>query len=87
MFAFVTDRMSTVSMPYAGGDHNLDLNLGISPPASNSPKEIDSLGHLQFHSGSHDHHNGRRSMVRFLFKYFNFWVLLCCFLSQISMLV
>lgn len=46
-----------------GSDHNLDLNLGISPPLSNGPKEIDGLGHLQFHSGSHDAHNGRRSMM------------------------
>ena len=59
-------------MPNAGSDHNLDLNLGISPPFSNSPKETDSLGHLQFHSGSHDAHNGRRLMVSFLFKYLNF---------------
>lgn len=58
-------HVSIVSMPNAGSDHNLDLNLGISPPLSNGPKEIDGLGHLQFHSGSHDAHNGRRSMVSF----------------------
>ncbi|ONI00480.1 hypothetical protein PRUPE_6G091100 [Prunus persica] len=41
------------------GDHNLDLNLGISPPSfGNCQKEVE--GHLQFHSGPYDGHNGKR---------------------------
>lgn len=45
--------------PDADGDHNLDLNLGISPPSfGNCQKEVE--GHLQFHSGPYDGHNGKR---------------------------
>ncbi|XP_037495169.1 ethylene-responsive transcription factor RAP2-7 isoform X2 [Jatropha curcas] len=35
-----------------GSEHNLDLNLGISPALGNGPKENE--GHLQFHFGPFD---------------------------------
>ncbi|XWS53228.1 hypothetical protein CRYUN_Cryun11dG0139800 [Craigia yunnanensis] len=40
-----------------GNTHNLDLNLGISPPVGNGPKENE--GHLHFHSGPYDMHGGK----------------------------
>ncbi|OMO67560.1 hypothetical protein CCACVL1_20452 [Corchorus capsularis] len=40
-----------------GNTHNLDLNLGISPPVGNGPKE--SEGCLHFHSGPYDIHSGK----------------------------
>ncbi|XWS74231.1 hypothetical protein CRYUN_Cryun02cG0198000 [Craigia yunnanensis] len=40
-----------------GNSHNLDLNLGISPPVGNGPKENE--GRLHFHSGSYDMHGGK----------------------------
>ncbi len=48
----------------AGGNHNLDLNLGISPPAlGNGSKENE--GCLQFQSGPYNMHSGRSSRVNF----------------------
>ncbi|XP_062171886.1 ethylene-responsive transcription factor RAP2-7 isoform X3 [Alnus glutinosa] len=41
-----------------GGNHNLDLNLGISPPLGNSSKDQNEAC-LQFHSGSCSVHSGR----------------------------
>lgn len=47
-----------------GGNHNLDLNLGISPPSpGNGSKENE--GCLQFHSGTYDAHSQRTSKVKF----------------------
>ncbi|KAK9279665.1 hypothetical protein L1049_013345 [Liquidambar formosana] len=47
-----------------GGDYNLDLHLGISPPSlGNGPKENNSLGVLQYNSGPYDVHSGRRSRM------------------------
>ncbi|XVE79701.1 hypothetical protein DITRI_Ditri14bG0078900 [Diplodiscus trichospermus] len=40
-----------------GNTHNLDLNLGISPPVGNSLKE--NKGLLHFNSGSYDMHGGK----------------------------
>ncbi|XP_022755683.1 ethylene-responsive transcription factor RAP2-7-like isoform X2 [Durio zibethinus] len=40
-----------------GNSHNLDLNLGISPPVGNGPKENE--GCLHFHSGLYDMHGGK----------------------------
>ncbi|KAG4206921.1 hypothetical protein ERO13_A03G035500v2 [Gossypium hirsutum] len=34
-----------------GNGHNLDLNLGISPPVSDGPKEKENAGHLQMNNG------------------------------------
>ncbi|KAF5447079.1 hypothetical protein F2P56_032658 [Juglans regia] len=46
----------------AGGNHNLDLNLGISPPSpGNGSKENE--GCLQFHSGTYDAHSQRTSKM------------------------
>ncbi|XP_040994137.1 ethylene-responsive transcription factor RAP2-7-like isoform X1 [Juglans microcarpa x Juglans regia] len=46
-----------------GGDHNLDLNLGMSPPSlGNGSKEIE--GCLQFHSGTYDMHSERSSRMK-----------------------
>lgn len=43
---------------YAGGNHNLDLNLGISPPSfGNGQKENE--GRIQFRPGPYDVH-GRK---------------------------
>ncbi|XP_024157287.1 ethylene-responsive transcription factor RAP2-7 isoform X1 [Rosa chinensis] len=40
------------------GNHNLDLNLGISPPSfGNGQKQGE--GHLQFHSGPYEEQNGK----------------------------
>lgn len=36
----------------AGSEHNLDLNLGISPSLDDGPRENE--GHLQFHLGPYD---------------------------------
>ncbi|KAM3739578.1 hypothetical protein ACB098_08G033500 [Castanea mollissima] len=45
-----------------GGNHNLDLNLGISPPSlGNGSKENE--GCLQFHSDSYNMQNGRGSRM------------------------
>uniref|UniRef100_A0A2N9IT54 AP2/ERF domain-containing protein n=1 Tax=Fagus sylvatica TaxID=28930 RepID=A0A2N9IT54_FAGSY len=45
-----------------GGNHNLDLNLGISPPAlGNGSKENE--GCLQFQSGPYNMHSGRSSRM------------------------
>ncbi|KAK6271878.1 hypothetical protein POUND7_008961 [Theobroma cacao] len=46
---------------YAGNDHNLDLNLGISPPVGNGPKENE--GHLHFHTGPYDVHGAKSLRV------------------------
>ncbi|GLU11736.1 hypothetical protein SLE2022_284600 [Rubroshorea leprosula] len=40
-----------------GNNHDLDLNLGISPPVRSGPKENE--GHLQFHSRPYDVEGGR----------------------------
>lgn len=49
----------------AGANHNLDLNLGISPPSlGNGSKEEE--GCLQLHSGAYDGHSGRSFRVRFV---------------------
>ncbi|KAG2670285.1 hypothetical protein I3843_14G077100 [Carya illinoinensis] len=46
-----------------GGDHNLDLNLGMSPPSlGNGSKKIE--GCLQFHSGTYDMHSERSSGMK-----------------------
>ena len=47
----------------AGGNHNLDLNLGISPPLGIGSKENE--GGLQFHSDSYNVQNARGSRVNF----------------------
>ncbi|XVF68634.1 hypothetical protein PTKIN_Ptkin11bG0017100 [Pterospermum kingtungense] len=44
-----------------GNTHNLDLNLGISPPVGNGPKENE--GHLHLHSGPYDMHGGKSLMA------------------------
>lgn len=44
-----------------GIDHNLDLNLGISPPFGNVTKQNE--GHLQFHSGLYGGQGGRSSRM------------------------
>ncbi|CAN6556854.1 unnamed protein product [Malus baccata var. baccata] len=41
------------------GNHNLDLNLGISPPSFGTGQK-EGEGHLQFHSNPFDVHNGKR---------------------------
>lgn len=47
---------------YAGGTHNLDLNLGISPPSfGNGQKETE--GRIQFHPGPYDVHSRKLSGV------------------------
>ncbi|XP_021278255.1 ethylene-responsive transcription factor RAP2-7 isoform X4 [Herrania umbratica] len=40
-----------------GNDHNLDLNLGISPPVGKGLKENE--GHLHFHTGPYDMHGAK----------------------------
>lgn len=46
----------------ADGNHNLDLNLGISPPSfGNGQKQGE--GHLQFHSGPYEGQNGKNMRV------------------------
>lgn len=55
---------------YAGNNPNLDLNLGISPPVGNGPKENE--GHLHFHSGTYDMHGGRNLRVIFELNYSKF---------------
>nr|KJB20237.1 hypothetical protein B456_003G139800 [Gossypium raimondii] len=48
-----------------GNSHNLDLNLGISPPVSDGPKEKENAGHLQMN-------NGKSLRVTFESNYFEF---------------
>ncbi|XP_068339312.1 ethylene-responsive transcription factor RAP2-7-like isoform X4 [Pyrus communis] len=43
----------------ADGNHNLDLNLGISPPSFGTGQG-EGEGRLQFHSNPFDVHNGKR---------------------------
>ncbi|XWS28923.1 hypothetical protein CRYUN_Cryun25bG0113600 [Craigia yunnanensis] len=59
-----------------GNTHNLDLNLGISPPVGNHPKENE--GRLYFHSGPYDMHGGKSLSVTFELNYSNFVV---CFIT------
>lgn len=48
------------------GNHNLDLNLGISPPSFvNGQKQGE--GCLQFHSGPYDGQNGNNMRVTYFF--------------------
>ncbi|KAF8395026.1 hypothetical protein HHK36_018965 [Tetracentron sinense] len=47
-----------------GSDHNLDLNLGISPPSlANGTRGNNSLGGFHFHCGPFDMPDGRRPRV------------------------
>lgn len=59
----------------AGGNHNLDLNLGISPPSLGNSSKDQNEGYLQFHSGTYDVHNGRVKFKLILFS-ISFWFLL-----------
>ncbi|GLT53573.1 hypothetical protein SLA2020_268360 [Shorea laevis] len=42
-----------------GGNHNLDLNLGMSPPSLGNSSKDQNEGCLQFHSGTYDVHGVR----------------------------
>ena len=52
----------------AGGNHNLDLNLGISPPSFGNSSKDQNEGCLQFHSGTFDVHSGRVKLKLILFS-------------------
>ncbi|KAM7527870.1 hypothetical protein LguiB_031280 [Lonicera macranthoides] len=61
------DREMTSQAPNGDGEHNLDLNLGISTSSvGHGPKENGSLGHFQFHS--YDMHDARRLKERAIEK-------------------
>lgn len=52
----------------AGGNHNLDLNLGMSPPSLGNSSKDQNEGCLQFHSGTYDVHGGRVKFKLTLFS-------------------
>lgn len=53
----------------AGGNHNLDLNLGMSPPSLGNSSKDQNEGCLQFHSGTYDVHGGRVKFKLTLFQF------------------
>ena len=64
--------MFKCSLCVSGNTHNLDLNLGISPPVGKGPKENE--GRLYFHPGPYDMHGGKSLRVTFELNYSNFLV-------------
>ncbi|KAF8402777.1 hypothetical protein HHK36_010867 [Tetracentron sinense] len=46
-----------------GGEHNLDLNLGISPPSLENGTKGDDLGGFHFHCGPYDMPNGNSPRI------------------------